>query len=309
MKNTKEQLIHKLWKEFSGKIIENWEEKYQKKHGNFLGFQAIANTFNFSREVKKNIDKDLEKQNIPEEIKRVSEGTLNNLFQRNGFTGNEKSSSLDMYCVWLGYQDWDDYYSKHEDEITNSVEISELSTTSIRTSNQVFYSKKIRFILLALFVLSTLGFWFWSKKEEKRDQESIKNVIIKANTAEFGVYAAVPMIDTTVLNEFYFKESVSLKTVFGNAIRRGNAGTKLRKNASGCSIEELNIEELNNNSAKVKTKEKWRLVWYSVETNRDTIKFEEFNNQEYFLSKIDGVWKIRLNEYDGEAQLIRPSFQ
>jgi len=316
----KKYYVYELWQQFVDKLISEWKEKYEKKHGPFTAINEVENTYNFASDVRKNIQKNFILRNIPTEV--VNATTLNHAFQKNALTANTKTKSLDMYCQYIGYEDWDVFCQQNEERIKEKIlnqesvipvstdpsdRLNEAMAGGVTHSKKPILSRKVR-LIPAIILLFLLAFIFFKFKSRSQEVALITSLIQSANQAEFNIYMNVPEIDSTELDLYYTENSVSRASILGGAIKRARCRTRLRTKQSAFNILETEVINVKNNEAKVKTKEKWNLIWYSEVTNKDSIYYDHLNSQEYFLIKKNGRWKIQVNEYKGNAEMVQPGF-
>jgi hypothetical protein len=132
----------------------------------------------------------------------------------------------------------------------------------------------------------------------------LARVVDDAIHAEFDAYRRLPEDDAE------FRQS--LKHCFdlgGNAyaklldeIKRHRENREVISNPGNPSTKphllEIEVEELSEQSARVRTKECWNLHWLSTAENVYVRFWEGQNSQRYTLVRSGGRWLVRENEYD-----------
>ncbi len=133
---------------------------------------------------------------------------------------------------------------------------------------------------------------------------SLARTIDDAIHAEFDAYSRLPR------SEAEFRECVkhcfepggaAYTRLFGE-VRRHQNHREVLSNSGNPSTKphllEIEIEELTEQQAKVKTRECWNLHWFSSAENIYTRFWVGKNSQSYTLVRRDGRWLVSENEYD-----------
>ena len=64
----------------------------------------------------------------------------------------------------------------------------------------------------------------------------------------------------------------------------------------------VDVTSIGKKKAQANSRAIWHLVWYDVTLNRDTVKYDTINYQNYDLVKEEGIWKIKSKYYEGRKK-------
>lgn len=127
----------------------------------------------------------------------------------------------------------------------------------------------------------------------------VKQLIYKANKAEYNTYLHLPRVDTSALKKHFCAESPAFKKIKNIVLNLSEKKWTLKNHINTSYFELLKVEIINSSETEIHltTNECWYLKWYNSETNEVEHLYNEHNDQLYVLAKIDGKWKIKTNHY------------
>jgi len=129
--------------------------------------------------------------------------------------------------------------------------------------------------------------------------ESIKKLIQAGNQAEFDTYSKLPIIDMSLLNDYYHIEGPAYNKIKNIVINLAKKNWTLNNHTNTSYFEILKIDlfDVTETEIQLTTNECWYIKWYDNETGEVIHLYNEHNVQLYVLELIDGKWKIKLNHY------------
>jgi hypothetical protein len=132
----------------------------------------------------------------------------------------------------------------------------------------------------------------------------LARVIDDAIHAEFDAYRKLPAGEAELREslENYFDPDGAAYQKLLDEVRRHREHREVISNPGNPSTKpyllEIDVEELTEQTAKVRTKECWNLHWLSTAENVYVRFWEGQNSQRYTLVSRDGRWLIQENKYD-----------
>jgi hypothetical protein len=289
-----------LWAQFINRIQNEWQAKYNS-------YGAAMDRMEFPTKFAQAVYADMVSYfaNQKINVKVVNYLTLHSYFQQRGFSAKLKMGTLDVFSMYLGYEDFSDFIKKNKKE--------DLHTEAALPQKEYEISEKVKksflrwlfkALLTPLLALKTLFFAALSKKRATEEGQLV-HLIHKASALEFSLYSAIPYSkDTVKLSEYFTLDGTALQLIKGYMDGGLRNGRKLRIPGSFFEIVEVKIIRIAKDEALVKTEEKWRLLWYEMKTDKNDIVYDVLNTQMYYLKKVGGKWKIDRNEYSGKAESI-----
>jgi len=126
-----------------------------------------------------------------------------------------------------------------------------------------------------------------------------KQLILKANVAEFEMYKKIPVANFKGLLPYFIKNGPAYNQIYKLVSKQIKRGVSLKddKNPSYFELLEVEILKKESTAVRIKTKECWYLKWYSKDENVDVKYYNNNNTQLYLLNRTDEGWKIRVNHY------------
>ncbi len=293
----KKHFIKELWFQFEEALEKNWEVKKYGKHGRSLS--EVKNLTNFSKRIHKDIRTFFE--NKGEKIKIVGPESIYRYFKQKEIS-HAKDYTLEMLSKYLGYKSWGNFQQLNQKKIESQLQNANNQTNpNITVQKQISKNKWLKAPLSAIAIIFLIGLLFkFCKKEEKVD---FRSLIENANQVEFDAYQASPRIDTSKLDSFFTSNGMARIDITGSLYSLSERGATLLTPPSSFSILEFQLEHETNNEIKIHTKEKWKLLWCYPRDSLGML-YDELNEQDYYLKKENGDWKINVNHYEGRA--IRP---
>ncbi|MEO0734406.1 MAG: hypothetical protein AAFZ52_16335, partial [Bacteroidota bacterium] len=280
-----------LWQAFRAHLINEWPRRYQRRFGSFTSFTALPEPYNFARTLHQHITRDFAERGVKSEV--VSVETLHNALQRDGLTGKEKTKSLDFYTCALGYRNWDDFRLQLPRQAPAAAPPEPLPTPVLSPKVNPWWW--LAGSLLGLSLLYGVYFFYQSNRIKARIQAYI--------AAEFNAYRSVPVIDTAYFSDFLVAEAAPRGEVMYVLQRAIKNGRRLRIPPSTGLADRIRVTYVGWSTAYVKTTEKWYNLWYDEATNKDVVKYDVINEQDYTLVWEDGRWKVRSNLYQGDKEV------
>lgn len=303
-----------LWQYFVKHIRSEWPQKYSS-YGSAL--ENVDIPTKFAQAVYADMSSYFRRRSL--NVKVLNYLTIHHYLQRDGFSERVKMGTLDIFSMYLGYKSFSDFIEKHEaldpEVHVESFGISknpEKENKNIKRNIYKFSEKISLYNAVFIFVGIFLGIFIPSQFNSKLllnnhllEREKIIDLIHATNEFEFSLYKSVPNVeDTFKLDDFFTKHGTNIILIKEYLSSPISKNRKLRHSGSFFDILSIDIISISKNKAIAKTKEKWRLMWYNVYTGKDEYLYDVFNNQTYYLEKINERWKIRLNQYEGEAKTI-----
>ncbi|MCU0340181.1 MAG: hypothetical protein MUE30_09855 [Spirosomaceae bacterium] len=292
---SKKKLLKELWKQFITQTEEYyWEEYASGKNTaatqNFkedLVTTKFSNAFAiyFQKTVLKQID-NLSKLNMPvpntgnEKKTSISSiSLLNNYFKPNKFSDDAKESTINLFCLFLGYHSFDDFQEK------NYINLLPIGVQ--------FYLKypKIVYLSVCVFVILT-GLIIFLKTNLPEDDD-IKELITLANQTEFESYKKLDQFDTTHL-DLYWAKGIARHRIMNILKKHPQMGRVLvdTLKASGAKIINFKIILKTRYYIRLETEEHWHLQWYNVNTKVFEKEYDRVDTQIYELINSNKRWKI-----------------
>ncbi|NUO01688.1 MAG: hypothetical protein HUU01_13870 [Saprospiraceae bacterium] len=302
----KQQLVTELWRQFTGKIEKEWDEKYKRRFGEFNGFDQINQPFNFAITIHTDMKRLFAEKKI-DHIEALSEDTLNQAFQKNGLTENTKYKSLDAYACYVGYKNWEDFRHRNEDTIARLLNEKETALDGQGKVQRPGFSIKAilkKTAIIPILMLSCLAYYQGCYRATH--SREIKRLILEANQAEFNAYKSIPVIDTAFLDRFYTMNSPNREEIKHVLYNNSRLNRSLKTPPSTHQVVEVHIEKIWLNSARVKTREKWHLLWQDT-SQTPKVKADTVNYQDYYLVWDSEQWKIKTNIYEIRKRAVLPS--
>lgn len=270
MEDLREVGINMLWEQFINHIKDDWPKKY-------VSYGPDMNIVNapikFAQTVYADMEAYFKKAHL--NIRPVNPLTLHHYFQQHGFPLGIKTGTLDLFSMYLGYKRFSDFTEKNKIHIFNRIENSDTKSTG--------------------------------HKQFIPPEEALKitTLIREAGALEFYLYKSAPHSgEVDKLTEYFTLDGPALQLIRGSLENVIRTGRKLRIPGSFSEIIKVEIVFVSKDRAEVKTEEKWRLLWYNMETNKNNVIYDVLNTQAYYLRKIEGKWKIYHNEYPGKLEPI-----
>lgn len=299
----KEVLIQELWHQLTNKITEEWEEKYLS-YG--LGLSQLKSPTKFAQALHSDIYKQFKARNVKANV--VNHLTIHSYFKQGGFSANAKVGTLDLFCKYLGYERWTDFVQKNKDNL--SYQDAHIQPAFASVEQNTYRNKKWWIPVLSGLVLLLGGFFIFSQFSPHHtaaatNEKLYENIIREAAQLEFSLYKAVPNIQDTALLKKHFTQNGSAKqSILGSLNRAIRNNRKLRIPPSAFDILEVNFVSKSKDKVTLKTEERWHVLWYDTENDKDERLYDEVNQQTYILVKEDDVWKIQTNVYKGEPKEV-----
>ena len=266
----KEDGIRLLWERFINRINNTWQEKYSS-YGAAL--ETVDAPTKFAQAVYADMVSYFTKNRINAKV--VNPLTLHRYFQQGGFPLSIKSGTLDLFSMYLGYKWFSDFIEKNKASIVPK-EGNSSGENKAKPLNM-----------------------------DPVEEAEITALIRGSNALQFQLYKSVPHTkDMLRLSNYFTSEGPAIQLIKGYIDKTLRNRRKLRVSGSFFDILHIKIIAVTYNKAEVETEEKWRLLWYDMKTNKDKIIYDVLNRQTYYLRKIEGKWKIHLNEYPGKAENI-----
>ncbi len=290
--------VKMLWKRFINRLEQEWEEKYSI-HGPDI--YHLNTPTKFAWAVHSSMETSFSTKEM--KVKMINPYTLHHYFQQRGFPTGVKTSTLDLFSMYLGYERFSDFIKKNKKKAILRKENKLINTKKSKKINRKVLS--IGIIVIFILLISWKDFPVNNSNEYLKAKEEITTVINKAAQLEFNLYKSLPDAkDSIKLSSYFTTDGSATSNIKGYVDNVMNKKRKLRIPGSFFYIENMEITNISDAEAIVKTTEKWRLLWYKITTNNNEVLYEATNNQKYILKKVDGNWKIHHNDYQGEAKKV-----
>ncbi|GAB2584972.1 hypothetical protein [Spirosoma areae] len=297
--HAKETSIQELWQQSKRKIKEAyWKKIYvpreqsgEKGYGINFEKDLVTTTFidafavAFEEEIKNNVER-LEAEGKPLPKVRqwsIDVTSLSKHFNPASPLRNVKDGTLHLYCLYLGYDSWEDFQVKNH---------YQLWLQSLPAHRRWWITNKALVIGSLVLCLSAIGGYIYLQSQKPTDAELFE-LIQKANQAEYGAYKTLPVIDSSSIDQCFFP-GIAKRRITKILKKHAQIGRILidTLNASGARIVDFQVIKSNRNRATVRTEEYWHLKWYNVNQKTFEKEYERVDEQEYELVKQDNHWKI-----------------
>ncbi len=296
---SKKKYLLELWVQF----IEEVEEFYWEKYANVKNSKStqdfkkdsLSSKFTdsfaivFQEQVKKKID-DLIKNDLPlpytgKENKTSITGSslLNNFLKVNGFSNEVKDSTINLFCLYLGYDDFEDFKIKNREKLYPKV-----------IKFYLDYPKLNSFIIVSIVCMALISVYL---KTGTPSDETIKDFIVVANRAEYDSYKKLPIVDSINVDRYWTKKGISRKRIMEILLKHPKLGRILvdTLQSSGAKIVNFKVIFKSRYYIRIETEEHWRLQWYNTKTKVFDKIYDRVDAQVYELLREDNLWKINDN--------------
>lgn len=283
-----------LWNDFKVKAEKEWNEKYQD-YGE--GINNVKVTTKFSQALCSDMKSYMTENNL--KYKVPYHLTIDKYWKQDGFPENVQEASLDVFSIYLGYSDWNNFTKTREILVKKEQKIAEKSLPVAPPANN--NRKNALLFFLGVGVISLLFFAFNS--ENTLDEKSIIEQVVKESiAAEFGAYATIPDTTTALsLIDSFFVKDRSAYTDVTSRVRKITSRNWILNNANNPSTADLltiETESIEENHAYVNTKEFWLIKWFDTNNDGYIYQYRVTNEQAYILQKNEnGIWKVLSNTY------------
>lgn len=282
--------VEELWQQFKHKIASEWEKKYDQFGSSP---SQIIKLTQFSRAVHKDIKLHAKR------VELFDEQTLYQYLKSDGISLNSKSKTLEVFSVYLGYLDWDEFCKRNESLIRSKQKIDlegNINTNNKTAMKKVPYSV-YALILITLFFLGFMAWWLKNKSSFTDVEKAyFKGVIEGANNSEIKAYASLPNVDTAIFDLYFMNNSKARNTIISRIERR--ADSFLLDKSSHYNLLHIEYVYKKDKEVRLETQETWRILWVN-RFNKSAIPWTATSKQYYILKKDGTEWKIDLNEpYD-----------
>lgn len=154
-----------------------------------------------------------------------------------------------------------------------------------------------------------------SKQNEKlknaNPSEAIKLIVQKAIESEFKIYNSLPTYDEHLLTPYFIENSSAYKKIL-DVLNQKKTDRWVLSNPYNPStfalLAPIEILDITDDIARVKTKEYWLLCWRSLATDKYIKRYKNISDHYYILNKVDGVWKINTNASLADFNEMETSF-
>lgn len=202
---------------------------------------------------------------------------LNNYLKPNKLSDAVKDSTLLRICLFLGYNDFNDFQNKNT-----------LALQPFLVKQCIFYPYRIVLFLLFILVLCYL------KTGAPSDQQ-IKSTIITANKIEFDSYKKLKLTDSlTTLIDRYWAKHIARERILNIIKKHPIRGRILIDTLNSSQAKILNIDVVFKSRyyTRVETEESWKLIWFNTKLKIVDASYDRIDNQVYELVIVDGKLKI-----------------
>lgn len=137
-----------------------------------------------------------------------------------------------------------------------------------------------------------------SRKAQKASpKKQVESIVAKAINNEFKAYNALPDINKKIIEEVFIKNSSASKRVFEilHLNQQNNWVLSNTYNPSTFELLDIEVLEISEHKAKVKTKEFWRLCWWDMDSQKYVKRYKNIAEHFYVLQKEENNWMIRTN--------------
>lgn len=313
-----------LKKRFFQKITQEWELKWSHfPHIQDNSFSSLPNLSAFVQELLDDMDLALKESGIFT-LEERSEALISPITLRR-MLENKKDSRLQTHtrnCLlyYMGYDSWEDFKEEvivrqqgtilndnvsapSEEQASNFVE--ERIDKSFLTRKTIIIAVSTVFVLL-LGVVTGIN-----HQKRKNQEEKLCSLVRRAADLEFKVYRQLPNIDSTLLKQLSdcFSEQerssyLRVVRVATNHALKNHVIHNKNNQSSYKIIEPIEVVFMNDTTAELKTREYWNLTWFDTSKNSYASKdnnYDELNEQQYFMVREKGVWKIGINHYPNKS--------
>ena len=303
-----------LFAAFANRLQTDWQKKYapfgdhwQNNRFNTKFHDAIAHEIRSDQRVKF----------------EVSAATIGRALREGGFAKRPQRKTLDALSQYLGYADWAAFVSTHPSTAPAPTPAAASPPGAVDPAPAArpvgeHPSAPISTYMIAL---AAVLFTFWAiyramacgvaRQTTDRIEQALFAKIDAANAFEFDLYRAVPHADTTDLSRYFDPAGTAYIEIADRARRLNERGGYLNVPPSAYAmLPGRQVMGSTANTAHVRTREDWHLVWYFADDPDGGVKYDEVNQQDYYLKLgADRVWRIVSNQYEGEIQPInRPVY-
>lgn len=202
------------------------------------------------------------------------------------------------------------------DNLSDSIRLKMGTTISSKTLMNIYkgqyklsYPIDPRTLNTLTKLVSFLGYKSWEnfiscieKKEEMKLKKAnpkvqVIDLVRKAILTSFKVYNALPNLNEEPLKEFFCEDGSALKQILDllTQKQRDNWSLSNAYNPSTFEIMDIEVMEITEKTAKVKTREYWLLCWWDLEQNKYIKRFKNISEHYYLLKNEDLGWRIRAN--------------
>ena len=145
---------------------------------------------------------------------------------------------------------------------------------------------------------------------ERPKLSTVKHFIDQAMQAEFNAYKSVPACNDAIkaLESYFLREGPAFKKIINVLDNQSSRGWLLTNsnNPSAHEVIDVKIQETFRDKAIVKTHEHWVIQWYSPVERAYKFSYNNTNQQNYILKKVDARWKIWSNSYAASEKYLPP---
>jgi hypothetical protein len=298
---SREHALTLLWKGFKCHLMDSWHD-----------YAAFGETLDEAKEqikfcevVTQHMQVEFTQKSI--EFETLNHLTLYNYFKTDGFSLHAKTKTLNTFSALIGHQNWDTFLARVEkqeitDEMYSACSYAPSSDKKIKNEKTRPFPK---WMIAAIAILLVMAFFFMLSNKSQSIQhkkEMIKQVVLKANEAEFQAYKNIPRIDSNQLKKYFVEEGTAYNSVLGLLLRSQKRNRKLLIPPSSYVVEKISVEEVNRDVAIANTTEHWIIRWRDLVSNKE-ILYDTVNQHTYYLKNIDGAWKISVDDYTGKARI------
>ena len=291
----KKKYLNALWQQFIKSVeVYYWEEYASAKTSlatNNFKEDVISSKFasNFSLAFQKKVEqhiKYLSDRNLPipptgYKSKTGIDGTslANNFFKINRFSDDVRDSTVTLFCLYLGYDSFDDFKEKNE--------------FALLPPHKKFHLKypKTLYGIVALIVFFIAGLIFL--RTNLPSDEELKLLIKNANIMEYDGYKELSSFDSSKLDNYWTK-GIARQRIMNILINHPKKGKVLvdTLNSSGATIVGFDVTLKTRYYIRLQTEEHWHLQWYNTKTRVLDKEYDRVDTQKYELLYQDNRWKI-----------------
>lgn len=295
----REEAIQQLWNLFIENIKNNWVHLTigEGEPIEFDGGKGV-NT-NIAKAIHSDILTYLKNEKI--NIEQISWDSIYRPFTRGGFSKRSQDKTLDFVSHYLGYGYFSDFTEKLKNQLINQDKIEKKTVVSkADVINKRGKSKKKIIAIFVVILLIVLSISFsWQQLNKASPTEDLKSLIENANRAEFAGYryylTAEVMED---IDRYFTFNGTAKKHMIGLLNSMAQKNYKLVMPQSYQTLIDIDIIEKNDTVIKLKTTEKWYLLW-CIPDKPEGLEYDILNEQDYNLKLEDNKWKVDYNHYKG----------
>ncbi|MEL6864868.1 MAG: hypothetical protein AAFP19_10625 [Bacteroidota bacterium] len=302
--STKNRLVELLWQQLIQKINSEWLGKYAR-FGTAL--TQVSSPINFAKALHQDMQEELYRRGI--KVTVVNSLTIHHYFKQGGFSNRAKTGTLDLFCQYLGYERWSDFVVKNRELALHlpSKRLHHPDLILVPKHRDKAPPPRWTWLLLLLFAMGVCVYSVqcYTHSFSQTEKDFFRMRLEAANQLEFDLYQSVPNIaDTVQLNQYFTKTGSARRGVLVNLFRAIRSSRELRMPGSGYEILDFHYLSKTGREVRIKTKEKWYILWYNPNTDKDVRLYDEVNEQEYIFIREENKWKIQTNIYEGKAEAI-----